>query len=62
MADRPPAKNVLGEPLVSCGLDTVTGFYRDSCCDTGPEDLGSRTFDAIARSWIVASRTRSATR
>ena len=43
MADRLPAKNVLGEPLVPCGLDPVTGFYRDGCCDTGPEDRGSHT-------------------
>mgnify|MGYP000719024339 CR=1 FL=1 len=37
------AKNVLGEPLVPCGLDPVTGFYRNGCCDTGPEDRGSHT-------------------
>ena len=34
------ALNVLGEPLAPCGLDPVTGFYRDGCCNTGPEDLG----------------------
>ena len=43
MADRPPARNVLGEPLEPCGFDPVTGFYRDGCCDTGPEDRGSHT-------------------
>lgn len=37
------ARNILGEELVPCGLDPVTGFYRDGCCDTGPEDLGSHT-------------------
>jgi len=35
--------NILGESLVPCGTDPVTGFYRDGCCDTGPEDLGSHT-------------------
>ena len=35
--------NVFGEPLESCALDPVTGFYRDGCCNTGPEDLGSHT-------------------
>lgn len=38
-----PSRNVLGEPLVACSLDPVTGFYRDGCCNTGPEDLGAHT-------------------
>jgi len=38
-----PARNILGEELVPCGLDPMTGFYRDGCCDTGPEDAGSHT-------------------
>ena len=37
------ARNVLGEPLAACGSDPVTGFYRDGCCNTGPEDLGAHT-------------------
>ncbi len=37
------AKNVMGEPLAACGLDPLTGFYRDGCCNTGPEDLGAHT-------------------
>jgi hypothetical protein len=36
-------RNVLGEPLAPCGSDPVTGFYRDGCCSTGPEDRGSHT-------------------
>lgn len=43
MADR----NVLGEPLEPCGTDPVTGFYRDGCCATGPEDRGSHTICAV---------------
>lgn len=39
--------NVLGEPLQPCGTDPVTGFYRDGCCSTGPEDLGSHTVCAV---------------
>lgn len=35
--------NVLGEPLGSCSYDPITGFYRDGCCTTGAEDLGSHT-------------------
>jgi uncharacterized protein (DUF2237 family) len=33
--------------LEACGLDPVTGFYRDGCCNTGPEDLGSHTICAV---------------
>jgi uncharacterized protein len=32
--------NVFGQPLVPCGLDPVTGFYRDGCCNTGYDDPG----------------------
>lgn len=39
--------NVLGEPLEPCGTDPMTGFYRDGCCSTGPEDLGSHTICAV---------------
>jgi len=34
------AKNVLGGPLADCSFDPLTGFYRDGCCNTGPDDLG----------------------
>jgi len=39
--------NVLGGQLVECGTDPVTGFYRDGCCTSGPEDLGSHTVCAV---------------
>jgi uncharacterized protein (DUF2237 family) len=39
--------NVLGEPLEPCGTEPMTGFYRDGCCSTGPEDLGSHTICAV---------------
>ncbi|CNL36810.1 Uncharacterized protein conserved in bacteria [Mycobacterium tuberculosis] len=32
--------NVLGGALEQGGTDPLTGFYRDGCCATGPEDLG----------------------
>jgi uncharacterized protein (DUF2237 family) len=34
------AKNVLGTDLEPCGLDPLTGFYRDGCCETGGDDFG----------------------
>jgi hypothetical protein len=40
-------RNVLGEPLASCGTDPITGFFRDGCCNTSPEDLGSHTICAV---------------
>ena len=40
-------RNVLGAPLESCGTDPLTGFYRDGCCSTGPEDLGRHTICAV---------------
>lgn len=30
-----------------CGVDPLTGFYRDGNCLTGPEDLGSHTVCAV---------------
>lgn len=40
-------RNVLGAELEPCGTDPMTGFYRDGCCSTGPEDLGSHTICAV---------------
>ena len=40
-------RNVLGGELELCGLDPLTGFYRDGCCSTGPEDLGRHTICAV---------------
>ena len=39
--------NVLGGPLDACGTDPITGFFRDGCCNTSPEDLGSHTVCAV---------------
>ena len=35
------AKNVLGGDLEECCSSPMTGFYRNGCCDTGPEDIGA---------------------
>lgn len=42
-----PDRNVLGGPLQPCGTDPVTGFYRDGCCSSGPEDVGLHTICAV---------------
>lgn len=35
--------NVFGEPLVACGNEIKTGFYRDNYCNTSEQDIGSHT-------------------
>jgi uncharacterized protein len=40
-------RNVLGDELEPCGTDPLTGFFRDGCCHTGPEDFGSHTVCAV---------------
>lgn len=36
-------RNVLGGPLGVCSERPRTGFFRDGCCNTSSEDLGSHT-------------------
>ena len=40
---RAPSRNVFGEKLEPCSTAPMTGFFRNGCCDTGPEDQGSHT-------------------
>ena len=39
--------NVLGEPLMVCGTNPMTGAYRNGCCDTGRFDVGTHTVCAV---------------
>ncbi len=51
--------NVLGEPLEACSKDPVTGFFRDGCCNTSTEDMGSHTVCVVATDEFLAfSRSR----
>ncbi len=50
--------NVLGTALEPCGTDPVTGFYRDGCCTTGPEDLGSHTVCAVVTEQFLDHQQR----
>jgi uncharacterized protein (DUF2237 family) len=34
-------KNVLGGPLLACSYAPLTGFFRDGCCRTDMDDLGT---------------------
>ena len=49
-----PSLNVLGGPLEACSMDPLTGFYRDGCCNTGPEDRGSHTVCVIVTAEFLA--------
>lgn len=35
--------NLFGEPLQTCSLSPLTGFYRDGSCRTSPEDVASHS-------------------
>jgi uncharacterized protein (DUF2237 family) len=53
-----PQKNVLGQTLETCGVDPVTGFFRDGCCNTGPDDLGVHTVCCILTDEFLATSKR----
>src|SRR6476660_6577032 len=55
---RMPDNNVLGGPLNSCGTEPMTGFYRDGCCNTGPEDIGSHTICAVVTAEFLEHQQR----
>jgi len=40
-------RNVLGGLLGSCSERPMTGFFRDGCCHTSDEDLGSHTICVV---------------
>jgi len=49
-----PAKNVFGVDLIPCSTDPVTGFYRDGCCHTGPDDRGRHVVCAVMTEEFLA--------
>ena len=51
---RRPSRNVLGETLESCSLKPMTGFFRNGCCDTSSEDIGSHTVCAVMTAEFLA--------
>lgn len=53
------SKNVFGEELIPCSLDPMTGFYRNGCCETGPEDSGTHTVCAeMTEEFLIFSKNR----
>jgi len=51
-------RNVLGGELQPCGVDPLTGFTRDGCCRTGPEDIGSHTICAVVTAEFLDHQRR----
>ena len=51
---QPKAKNVLGGKLEKCSTTPMTGFFRDGCCNTGPEDTGSHTVCVVMTAEFLA--------
>lgn len=49
-----PRRNVLGGPLAECSTAPMTGFFRNGCCDTIPEDLGSHTVCVVVTAEFLA--------
>ncbi|WP_423210292.1 DUF2237 family protein [Paracoccus yeei] len=48
------ALNVLGETLQPCSTRPMTGFYRDGCCNTGPEDGALHTVCVVVTAEFLA--------
>jgi uncharacterized protein (DUF2237 family) len=47
-------RNVLGGALEPCSTAPLTGWFRDGCCRTGPQDLGSHTICAVVTAEFLA--------
>lgn len=46
--------NVLGGILQPCGMDPVTGYYRDGHCVVGPDDVGVHGVCAVMTEEFLA--------
>jgi len=47
-------RSVLGEELQPCGMDPVTGFYRDGSCSCGADDIGLHAVCAVMTTEFLA--------
>lgn len=53
------SRNVFGEDLITCSTSPMTGFYRNGCCETGPEDTGTHTVCAVmTEEFLLFSKSR----
>lgn len=50
-------KNVFGEPLETCSISPMTGFFRDGCCNTNEQDVGVHTVCVeVTREFLAFSK------
>ena len=52
--ERRSSRNVRGGALQPCSMEPRTGFFRNGCCDTGPQDRGSHTVCAVVTAEFLA--------
>ena len=51
--------NVLGQALVPCSYDPLTGYFRDGCCKTDATDAGSHLICArVTAEFLTFSQER----
>jgi hypothetical protein len=55
----PKQRNVLGGDLLTCSMSPRTGFFRDGCCNTAPEDVGQHTVCAVVTKEFLAFSVRA---
>lgn len=51
---RPRSLNVLGGELAACSMKPMTGFFRNGCCDTSRQDVGSHTVCVVMTEEFLA--------
>ncbi|MEB3168194.1 MAG: DUF2237 family protein [Cyanobium sp.] len=57
--DPVPSRNVLGEPLLSCGCEPMTGWFRDGSCRTDAGDHGRHTVCCVVNdAFLTYSRAQ----
>ena len=50
------ALNVLGTELLACSYDPLTGYFRDGCCNTRIDDIGTHVVCArVTREFLEFS-------
>jgi uncharacterized protein len=47
-------RNVFNQPLVPCSFDPLTGYFRDGCCRTSEDDIGTHVVCAIMNDEFLA--------
>ena len=53
------ARNVLGTEIVPCSYDPLTGYFRDGCCNTALDDIGTHVVCAkVTAEFLDYSRQR----